>query len=156
MSYARIDGGTSNQATSLIRMHLLLTRNLRCAGENNTVLTFYYDTSKSAYRDAMSVGPFSLASERGWNSYMTDITTVVFDDSFANATNITSTAYWFADCSSLTEIRGIGNLNTSNVTTMLWMFCGCTSLSSIDLSGFNTVNVTDTELHVHAYWIYIA
>ena len=109
---------------------------------DSTVLTFYYDDQKTA-RGGMSVGPFSQASERGWNSYMTDITTVVFDDSFANATNITSTAYWFADCSSLTEIRGIGNLNTSNVTTMLWMFCGCTSLSSIDLSGFNTVNVTD-------------
>ena len=106
-------------------------------------LTFFYDTNKSSHSGAMSVGPFTQASDRGWNSYMTDITTVVFDDSFANAPNITSTAYWFADCSSLTEIRGIGNLNTSNVTTMLWMFCGCTSLSSIDLSGFNTVNVTD-------------
>ena len=110
--------------------------------DNNTMLTFYYDDQKGA-RGGMSVGPFSQASDRGWNSYMTDIATVVFDDSFANAPNITSTAYWFADCSSLTEIRGIGNLNTSNVTTMLWMFCGCTSLSSIDLSGFNTANVTD-------------
>ena len=110
--------------------------------ENNTVLTFFYDENK-ANRNGMSVGPFSQASERGWDSNKTDITNVVFDDSFVNATNITSTAYWFADCSSLTEIRGIGNLNTSNVTTMLWMFCGCTSLSSIDLSGFNTVNVTD-------------
>ncbi len=142
-SYAHIDLAPSNpgylsdpDASSYNEAYAVLS-------ENNTVLTFYYDTNKSTHPDAMSVGPFSLASERGWNSYMTDITTVVFDDSFANATNITSTAYWFADCSSLTEIRGIGNLNTSNVTTMLWMFCGCTSLSSIDLSGFNTVNVTD-------------
>ncbi len=142
-SYAHIDLAPSNpgylsdpDASSYNEAYAVLS-------ENNTVLTFYYDTNKSTHPDAMSVGPFTQASERGWNSYMTDITTVIFDDSFANATNITSTAYWFADCSSLTEIRGIGNLNTSNVTTMLWMFCGCTSLSSIDLSGFNTVNVTD-------------
>ena len=110
--------------------------------DNNTVLTFYYDKQKSA-RGGMSVGPFSQASERGWDSNKTDITNVVFDDSFVNATNITSTAYWFSDFSSLTEIRGIGNLNTTNVTTMAWMFFGCTSLTSIDVSGFNTAAVTD-------------
>ena len=42
-------------------------------------LTFFYDTNKSSHSGAMSVGPFTQASDRGWNSYMTDITTVVFE-----------------------------------------------------------------------------
>ncbi|MBE6248492.1 MAG: hypothetical protein E7106_04475 [Prevotella sp.] len=58
--------------------------------ENNTVLTFYYDDQKAA-RNGMSVGPFTNEAARGWNDYMQSITTVTFDDTFANCTSITST-----------------------------------------------------------------
>ena len=36
----------------------------------------------------------------------------------------------------------LSSFNTSNVTNMSYMFMGCSSLTSLDLSGFNTSNVT--------------
>ncbi len=48
----------------------------------------------------------------------------------------------FYDCSSLTNID-LSNWNTSNVTDMSSMFYNCKSLTNIDLSSWNTSNVTD-------------
>ena len=116
--------------------------------ENNTVLTFYYDTGKDA-RGGMDVGPFIMDREtglnRGWEEYRGGIQTVVFDESFANCTSITSTSYWFYSFSHLETVVGIENLNTSNVTEMHSMFDGCSRLTSIDVSHFNTSNVTNMD-----------
>ena len=116
---------------------------------DHKTLTFYYDGQKAA-RNGMDLGLFSLTfvGDRqtvtsGWDAYREEITTVVFDGSFANCSSITSTAYWFYKFSNLTAITGIINLNTSNVTDMSSMFSGCNILSSIDLSNFNTSMVTD-------------
>ena len=76
----------------------------------------------------------------GWNSQASSITTVVFDDSFKDA-RPTRCYCWFEDCTSLTTINGIENLNTENVTEMESMFLRCSSLSTLDLSGFNTAKV---------------
>ena len=121
--------------------------------ENNTVLTFYYDTNKDV-RNGMSVGPFSRSSECGWYSQVTTIQSVVFDDSFVNC-RPTSTSYWFAGATTLNSITGLSNLNTSEVTSMSNMFYNCVSLGSLDLSGFNTDNVTDmsamfAESHIYS------
>ena len=48
----------------------------------------------------------------------------------------------FWGCSSLKEIN-LSNFNTNNVTKMYRMFYGCSSLKEINLSNFNTNNVTD-------------
>ena len=48
----------------------------------------------------------------------------------------------FSECSSLTNIN-LSNFNTNNVTNMSYMFSGCSSLININLSNFNTNNVTD-------------
>ena len=47
----------------------------------------------------------------------------------------------FYGCSSLINID-LSNFNTNNVTNMNRMFFGCSSLKNIDLSNFNTNNVT--------------
>ena len=112
--------------------------------ENNTVLTFYCDDQKTI-RDGMGIGPFDDSNARGWKDACQSITTVVFDESFANCTSITSTARWFDGCSNLTSISGINNLYTANVTSMRRMFRDCSSLTSIDVSHFNTENVTNME-----------
>ena len=44
---------------------------------------------------------------------------------------------------SLTEIKGIEKFNTSRVINMSTMFQNCINLSSLDLSSFDTSNVTD-------------
>ena len=111
---------------------------------NNTVLTFYYDDQKDA-RGGMDVGPFDSYETRGWNEYVSNITYVVFDESFADYTNLTSTAYWFYGLNHLNDIANIHNLKTNDVTTMFAMFYGCYSITSLDLAYFNTENVTNME-----------
>ena len=139
------------------------------SGSGDYVLTFRYDKNRSAYRESMSVGPFISSNNQAWYDQREHITRVVFDESFAECTDITSTANWFYECSSLTTIEGIGNLKTDNVTdmsfmfstchalknldlntfntskaeNMAWMFDSCTGLTSLDLSNFNTANVTN-------------
>ena len=56
--------------------------------------------------------------------------------------DITKTNYMFSDCSSLKNIN-LSNFNTNNVTNMIGMFSGCLSLKDINLSNFNTNNVTN-------------
>ena len=73
-----------------------------------------------------------------------NITTVVFDASFANA-HPTTCSGWFYDMENLAEIEGLKYLNTSKVTNMSCMFYGCASLKSIDLSSFDTRNVTSMD-----------
>ena len=48
----------------------------------------------------------------------------------------------FFGCSKLTNID-LSSFNTKNVTNMSWMFDRCSKLTNIDLSSFNTENVTD-------------
>ena len=82
-----------------------------------------------------------------WANSMKDVITVIFDSSFRQVTNITSTSFWFG-CedekdSKLRFIKGVGNLNTENVKYMEGMFFNCTMLTSLDLSTFNTNKVRD-------------
>ena len=114
--------------------------------EENTVLTFYYDDQKAA-RNGMDVWPFEwfeyYGVNSGWYKQRKIITRVIFDDSFAGCTTLTSTAYWFYELLNLSSITGISNLKTDNVTDMSSMFYHCSGLTSLDVSGFNTENVTD-------------
>ena len=55
---------------------------------------------------------------------------------------LTSTSYMFYECSSL-ESMDLSAFNTNNVTNMRYMLYDCFSLKSIDLSSFNTNNVID-------------
>jgi surface protein len=62
--------------------------------------------------------------------------------SFKN--NLKCTCLMFGDCKLLTNIN-LSNFNTNNVTDMGHMFYGCSSLNKIDLSNFNTNNVTNMD-----------
>lgn len=110
---------------------------------NNTVLTFYYDSNKERM-NGMNVG--SSTNFIGWNEQKEAITTVVFDASFANCTTLTSTANWFSSCKNLIAITGLSNLKTDHVTNMAEMFAKCSSLTDLDLSSLNTENVTTMEM----------
>ena len=50
----------------------------------------------------------------------------------------------FYACSSLKELN-ISNFNTNNVTDMKYMFFKCSSLKELNISNFNTNNVTNME-----------
>ena len=137
-TYAHIDGGAEYPGyfTRSGEAHSGNAEPYAVLSENNTVLTFYYDSQKTA-RGGIDINSGYVSSDPYGNP-----TTAVFDASFANYTP-TSTRSWFMRCSSLTAIIGIENLKTDNVTDMANMFSYCTSLTSLDVSGFNTANVTD-------------
>ena len=50
----------------------------------------------------------------------------------------------FEMCTQLKEIKGLENWNTSSAKTFYEMFSRCSSLEELNLSSFNTKNVTDT------------
>ena len=50
--------------------------------------------------------------------------------------------YIFYDCNKLISID-LSNFNSSEVTNMEYMFYECSSLNSLNLSNFNTKNVTN-------------
>jgi len=56
--------------------------------------------------------------------------------------NLKNTSYMFSDCESLTNIN-LSNFNSKEVTSMRGMFYNCKSLKNIDFSNLNTQNVTD-------------
>jgi len=58
--------------------------------------------------------------------------------------NLKKTDGMFLGCDSLTNIN-LSNFNTKNVTNMNSMFSECFSLTNINLSNFNTQNVTDMK-----------
>ena len=107
-----------------------------------STLTFKYDDNKPADTDTQKVYDIPYDnSTPGWqNNHASSIQKVVFDVTFKDARPQRCFS-WFKDCTSLTTISGIENLNTEEVTDMQKMFYGCKSLTTLDLSGFNTAKV---------------
>ena len=101
-------------------------------------LTFKHDTNKPDGAFALNEGE----NAPDWYKYHDDISKVIFDASFANA-RPTSCYEWFCNCKYLTTIDGIEYLNTENVTNMVDMFRGRSALTTLDVSNFDTKNVTD-------------
>ncbi|MDD5992941.1 MAG: BspA family leucine-rich repeat surface protein, partial [Prevotellaceae bacterium] len=93
-----------------------------------------------------TTGAYALntdSNEPGWISEDVKYfcTKVVFDASFNNV-RPTSCYHWFYGFSNLSTIEGIGYLNTANVKYMHAMFYDCSDLTTLDVSKFNTANVT--------------
>ena len=80
---------------------------------------------------------YENSSEVPWASNLSSIAQVTFENKIIP----TSTRVWFCNCTNLTQINNIENLNTSRVTSMRSMFYGCNRLRSLDLSSFDTSNV---------------
>ncbi len=138
--FARIDGGEDAPGYFTYKAsaqednrepYALLT-------DNGETVTFYYDANKSQHQDALG---FDFSFTPGWTSAKV----AIFDESFKEY-KPTSCAWWFSNCSLLTEIRHLDYLNTEDVTEMQWMFMGCENLESIDVSKFNTSKVTNMPM----------
>ncbi|MCH5256354.1 MAG: BspA family leucine-rich repeat surface protein, partial [Lachnospiraceae bacterium] len=65
-----------------------------------------------------------------------------------NVKGMTDASYMFYGCKKLTSID-LSNFDTSNVTTMKEMFCNCILLNALNLRGFETGNVTDMKGMFH-------
>lgn len=113
-------------------------------------LTFYYTEKETLGEGEYKVDtggkvPY-WASDHHHYQDKNYIETVIFDPSFADA-RPTSCYDWF-NLWHLKTIEGIEYLNTSKVTGMHRMFRDCYKLTSLDLSNFDTSNVTDNVLYV--------
>jgi surface protein len=116
---------------------------------DSKTLTFYCDGHKGDWQAQAGCDVYDLPYDpRTYNDidwareHGEDITTVVFDESFAR-TKPTSTRFWFVILENLTSIVNIENLNTSEVTDMSYMFAYCEKMQSIDVTHFNTSKVKD-------------
>ena len=115
--------------------------------EDYRTLTFYYDNNKTE-RNGRALGPFlNVNCTKEWNDHKHMVTTVVFDKSFDAYHDLSSTAFWFSNFLSLTEIRGIENLHTEKVGDMTSMFARCFALKSVDISGFEHFGKTVAMFH---------
>ena len=107
-------------------------------------MTFYYGEKPAAGENEKVYDVVADYERPGWywdnNSNRSEITKVVFDNSFSSA-RPTTCELWFDRFTKLEEIDGLANLNTEEVILMGYMFSGCNALKSIDLSKFNTGKV---------------
>ena len=107
-------------------------------------MTFYYGEKPAAGENEKVYDVVADHERPGWwwdrNSNRSEITKVVFDNSFSSARPTTCDC-WFYGFTKLEEIDGLANLNTEEVKVMGYMFSGCNALKSIDLSKFNTGKV---------------
>jgi len=118
---------------------------------DGSTITFYYDDLKSSREGTVYEIDENSESEKNWLHFLfyneeeaMNITTAVFDSSFANA-RPTSTESWFCELINLQSIENLQYLNTSEVTDMSGMFWCCESLESLNLSNFDTRKVTCLE-----------
>ena len=131
--------------TAMAMPKMALAQNQMYTELSSNTLTFKYG-EKPTGGEGITVYDIPDASNSpDWNSEASSITTVVFDVSFKDA-HPTTCFTWFQNCTSLTTINGIENLNTENVRDMDYMFYNCSSLSTLDLSGFNTAKVMSMEM----------
>ena len=79
------------------------------------------------------------------SKYITNLVSINFNNNFNTSKSKLFSSQGrdgvFYRCSSLRSLD-LSNFNTSNVTNMGNMFDGCSSLTNLDLSSFNTSNVT--------------
>jgi surface protein len=149
-TYAHIDGGTANPGYLTLKLEAYAeyvqnpgTTDKTDSGVSGT-LTFYYDANRSQHTG--TVYDLNEGSEMpGWytDNNCRNVTSVVFDPSFADARPTTGFR-WFSSMSALESITGMKEyLNTSKMTSMTCMFEYCRGLKTLDLSSFDTRNVQD-------------
>ena len=137
-TYAKIDGGYFRDKAYA---------NRPWAKYADGTLTFFVSEYKKTIDGSNGEYELNIGSNNpGWiTDHKTDITKVVFDESFKIARPTTG-SYWFSSCENLVTIENISYLNTSEMTDMSYMFYGCENLQSLDVSNFNTENVTDMSV----------
>lgn len=109
---------------------------------NEQKLTFYYDDQKGR-RQGARIYDLPWNDQPDWHDNAT-ITTVDFDESFADYDGLESTNRMFYGLTKLTNVMHLDRLNTENVIVMAGMFQLCPSLVVADLTSLNTDKVIST------------
>ena len=78
------------------------------------------------------------------NEFFKDCSSLTYVDlSNFDSSDVTDMSYMFSGCESLKEINLTNKFNTNKVINMNYMFYNCKNLISLDLSNFDSSNVTD-------------
>lgn len=118
------------------------TKEAYAVRDNAGTITFYYDAQMATRTGTIAYISDGYYETQSWLYNSTDITTAVFDASFAGYAP-TSLNEWFKGMSALTTIKGMEYLNTANVETMKSMFENCSALQTVDMSHCNTDKLTN-------------
>ena len=86
---------------------------------------------------ALNSSQYTVTVDRVYNN--ADITKVMIMDNIAPL----GVEHAFDGCTSLKEITGLDMLQLDNVASLAYMFNGCQNLTELDLTGFNTTNISD-------------
>lgn len=104
----------------------------------------YKNTGYTSLGEQTNMSP-RLDSDWIFDSRRSRIATVTKDTAVTEKiTGLTSMAYMFSGCTAVTNID-LSGFNTSQVTMMNHMFANCYDLVSLDLSGFDTSQVTTMD-----------
>ena len=132
--YAHVDGGPSDPG--------YLSMIVPYVNYNNGTLMFCKDMYLTTRPGTAYLLGTGLTPEWYDDGNYKNVSSVVFDPSFADA-RPTSTSGWFLEMSNLETVTGMKEyLNTSEVETMFGMFFGCSALKRVELSNFETQKVT--------------
>ena len=137
-AYAHQDGGTANPGYFTLKPKEIY------AALDGSTMTIYYDTKKETRGGVLEDWNAANGANSVPEATLKSITTAAVDASMANA-RPTGLHNWFKNMENMTAITGLTNLNTSEVTVMYRAFFGCKALTALDLSGFNTANVTSMQ-----------
>lgn len=105
------------------------------------------DSTATYYYDGMCKSRGGVIIEEKHSVRYKNSRQVVFDSSFSK---YFPKIFSFGWCKKLRTIENIDYLNTDSITDMSEMFANCSSLTSLDVSHFNTSNVTKVCL-INAY-----
>ncbi|PMD72240.1 BspA family leucine-rich repeat surface protein [Companilactobacillus nuruki] len=100
----------------------------------------YASSITSVYVDP-GVSILGTTVDNGPLSGLTNVKTI--DVTNLNVSNATGLQAFFKNDSNLTEIDGLNTWNISKCTNISWLFYGDSLLTTMDISGFDTSNVTD-------------
>jgi len=109
-------------------------------------LSFYCDRINHANEgvcySVSAAGELSPSTDPDWvGSCKSVVTQVVFDASFVNY-RPKHCGSWFWNFSYLAAVEGMEYLDVSGAASLAYMFGHCSKLATLDLSKFNTSNVT--------------
>jgi surface protein len=127
--YARVDYPAESQPGYLTRLGLYGTM----SGTDMTV----------SYGNAPTAAAYYLEGSGFGSTYKT-ATSVTVDASCASYNPMTL-EYLFNGFTAATSITGLNNLNTANVTNMIGTFRDCQAVTLLDLSAWDTRNVTTSN-----------
>ena len=111
---------------------------------DGSTLTFYYDNQMPTDGTVIVYKQIPWSSMPEWQNNR-NITTVDFDESFADYTGLNNTSFMFYNLTSLQSVNHLDRLNTTNVIEMRNMFRMCNNLTNLDVTSLNTEKVTSME-----------